>query len=370
MGPAFSVASGVGLPVKPSPFGREPGALCHAPAVPADATLPCPTMHRTDDFDYHLPEELIADRPPERRDGARMLVVDRRAGTITHRHFTDFPQLVAQDDLVILNNVRVARARFYSDDGRFELLRLEVVAPRLWHCMAKPGKRLAAGKQLVVGGITGTVTEVMPDGTRLIVWEDDIDDDRWGHLPLPHYMKRGDDAADEDRYQTVFAERNLTKAIAAPTAGLHFTPELLAGLNHTFITLEVGAGTFQPVKAGRLEDHVMHTERYQVTPEAAAAVEAAPQRIAVGTTVLRVLEHCATEQGRVTAHAGETSIFIHPPYVFRKADALLTNFHLPKSTLFMLVCAFGGTELMKEAYRQAIAGGYRFYSYGDCMFIR
>lgn len=326
-------------------------------------------MPRTDEFDYHLPEELIADRPPERRDGARMLVLDRKAGTVEHRQFTDFPGLLAPEDLVILNNVRVARARFYSDDGRFELLRLEALGPRLWHCMAKPGKRLAAGRQLVVGGVTGTVTEVKPDGTRLIAWEAEIDDGRWGHLPLPHYMKREDDAADDERYQTVFAERNLTKAIAAPTAGLHFTPEILARLQHTFITLEVGAGTFQPVKAERVEDHQMHTERYQVTPEAAAAVEAAPRRIAVGTTVMRVLEHCAAVHGKVTAHAGETSIFIHPPYPFRKADALLTNFHLPKSTLFMLVCAFGGTALMKEAYRQAIAERYRFYSYGDCMLI-
>ena len=328
------------------------------------------TMLRTDDFDYHLPEELIADRPPERRDGARMLVVDRSAETIAHRQFTDFPSLTKPGDLVVLNNVRVARARFYSDDGRFELLRLQALSARRWHCMAKPGKRLAAGKQLVVGGATGTVTEVLGDGTRIIAWDSEIDDARHGHLPLPHYMKRDDDASDEERYQTVFSARDRTLAIAAPTAGLHFTPEILAALRHAFITLEVGAGTFQPVKAERLEDHVMHTERYTVTPEAAAAIEAAPQRIAVGTTVTRVLEHCAATHGKVTPHAGETSIFIHPPYSFQRTDALLTNFHLPKSTLFMLVCAYAGTELMREAYRQAIAAEYRFYSYGDCMMIR
>jgi S-adenosylmethionine:tRNA ribosyltransferase-isomerase len=326
-------------------------------------------MLRTDDFDYHLPEELIADRPPERRDGARMLVVDRAAGTLQHRQFRDFPEFAGPEDLVVLNNVRVARARFHSDDGRFELLRLEVVGERRWHCMAKPGKRLAPGKTLVVGGATGTVTEVMPDGTRILSWDAEIDEERWGHLPLPHYIQREDDAADEERYQTVFADRTLTKAIAAPTAGLHFTPELLSGLRHAFITLEVGAGTFQPVKAERLEDHVMHTERYQVSPETAAAVEAAPRRIAVGTTVARVLEHCAARQGAVSGHSGETSIFIHPPYAFRKVDALLTNFHLPKSTLFMLVCAFGGTGLMRQAYAEAIAQRYRFYSYGDCMLI-
>ena len=327
-------------------------------------------MLRTDDFDYHLPAELIADRPPERRDGARMLLVDRQAGTVEHRQFTDFPALTGPDDLVVLNDVRVARARFYSDDGRFELLRLEALGERLWHCMARPGKRLALGKQLVVGGSTGTVTEVRPDGTRVIAWDGAIDDRQHGHLPLPHYMKREDDPADEERYQTVFAAEHLPKAIAAPTAGLHFTPEILAGLSHAFITLEVGAGTFQPVKAERLEHHVMHTERYTVGAEAAPRIEAAPRRIAVGTTVARVLEHCAAAAGKVTAHSGETSIFIHPPYSFRRTDALLTNFHLPKSTLFMLVCAYAGPDLMRMAYQQAIEKRYRFYSYGDCMLIR
>lgn len=326
-------------------------------------------MLRTEDFDYHLPEELIADRPPERRDGARMLIVNRQAGTVEHARFTDFPDLVGAEDLVVLNNVRVAKARFYSDDGRFELLRLEALGPQRWHCMAKPGKKLAVGKTLTVGGCTGTVLEVMPDGTRIIGWDGEVDEERYGHLPLPHYMNREDDETDGERYQTVFANRSLTKAIAAPTAGLHFTPQILAGLRHAFVTLEVGAGTFQPVKAERLADHVMHTERYQVSEEAAAAIAKAPRRIAVGTTVMRVLEHCAAVHGAVTPHAGQTSIFIHPPYQFKMVDALLTNFHLPKSTLFMLVCAFGGTGLMREAYRQAIAERYRFYSYGDCMLI-
>ncbi len=327
-------------------------------------------MLRTDDFDYHLPEELIADRPPERRDGARMILVDRATERISHHHFRDFPDLLAAGDLAILNNVRVARARFYSDDGRFELLRLDQPHAGLWHCMAKPGKRLAVGKQLTVGGITGTVQEVLPDGTRLISWDGEIDDARSGHLPLPHYMKRADDAADEERYQTVFSDPSLTKAIAAPTAGLHFTPEILSGLAHAFITLEVGAGTFQPVKAELIADHVMHRERYTISAEAAERIEAAPRRIAVGTTVARVLEHGAAVHGKITAHTGDTAIFIHPPWQFRRTDALLTNFHLPKSTLFMLVCACAGTELMREAYRQAIAERYRFYSYGDCMFIR
>lgn len=324
---------------------------------------------RTEDFDYHLPDNLIADRPPEKRDGARMLVVHRETGTLEDRRFTDFPSFLQPDDLVVLNNVRVAKARFYSDDGRFELLRLEPLTPLLWHCMAKPGKRLAPGKTLTISGITGTVTEVKPDGTRLIQWDSPIDDDRSGHLPLPHYMNRDDDASDTERYQTVFSDPALTKAIAAPTAGLHFTPEILTHFQHTFITLEVGAGTFQPVKAELLKDHVMHTERYQITPEAAAAIEAAPRRLAVGTTVTRVLEHCARTHGQVTAHSGSTSIFLHPPCDFLKTDRLLTNFHLPKSTLFMLVCAFAGTPLMRRAYHHAIQEKYRFYSYGDCMLI-
>jgi S-adenosylmethionine:tRNA ribosyltransferase-isomerase len=327
-------------------------------------------MLRTADFDYHLPEELIADRPPERRQDARLLLVDRASQTLQHLRFTDFPSLIQPTDLVVLNNVKVARARFYSDDGRFELLRLHTLAPLRWHCLAKPGKRLALGKTLSVGGAIGTITEVKPDGSRIIQWDRDIDENTFGHLPLPHYMKRADDAADEARYQTVFAAPHHTRAIAAPTAGLHFTHDILAPLHHTFITLEVGAGTFQPVKAERLQDHLMHTERYHVSPAAAQAIEAAPRRIAVGTTVARVLEHCAATDGHVSPHSGETSIFIHPPWSFQRVDALLTNFHLPKSTLFMLVCACAGTDFMRHAYQEAIAARYRFYSYGDCMLIR
>lgn len=327
-------------------------------------------MLRTDDFDYQLPEDLIASRPLERRDGARMLVIDRTAGSISHRQFTDFPTLLSAEDLVVLNNVRVARARFYSDDGRFELLRLRALTPTLWHCMAKPGKRLGPGKQLVIGGVTGTVGEVLPDGTRTLEFDGVINDGSHGHLPLPHYMRREDDASDDERYQTVFSSPEQTTAIAAPTAGLHFTPEILAQFPHAFLTLEVGAGTFQPVKTEFLHEHAMHTERYSIAPEAAERIESAPRRIAVGTTVARVLEHCARTHGRVTPHAGSTSIFLHPPCGFLRTDALLTNFHLPRSTLFMLVCAFGGTGLMREAYHQAIAEKYRFYSYGDCMLIR
>lgn len=327
-------------------------------------------MLRTDDFDFPLPEDLIASRPLPRRDDSRMMLVDRTSGTVAHLSFRDFPQFIRQDDLVVFNNVRVARARFYSSGRRIEILRLHAVTPEHWHCMVRPGKRLRQGHTLQIGDATGTVTEVMEDGTRLILWDHPPDEQQHGHLALPHYMRRDDDAEDTGRYQTVYARADRSDAVAAPTAGLHFTPEIIAGLPHAFITLHVGAGTFQPVKAEFISDHIMHAERFEIERAAAGRIESAVRRIAVGTTVARVLEHCALTHGRVTAHCGETRIFIHPGFRFQRVDALLTNFHLPKSTLFMLVGAFGGTELLKHAYAEAVRERYRFYSYGDCMLIR
>ena len=324
---------------------------------------------RTHDFDFPLPEELIASRPLPRREDSRMMVVDRARGTVEHRMFRDFPGFVRDGDVVVFNNVRVARARFFSGDGRIELLRLEAVTPLHWRCMVRPGRKLRAGHTVEIGGATGTVTEVLEDGTRLITWDRGVDEAQHGHLALPHYMKRDDDAADVERYQTVYAREDRSDAVAAPTAGLHFTPEIVAGLPHTFITLHVGPGTFRPVKAEFIQEHAMHAERYEIEPAAAERIESAARRIAVGTTVARVLEHCARTHGRVTPHAGETDIFLFPGAQFQKVDALLTNFHLPKSTLFMLVCALGGTELLKRAYAAAVEERYRFYSYGDCMLI-
>ena len=326
-------------------------------------------MLRTDDFDFPLPPELIASRPLARRDDSRLMLVDRARGTVEHRAFRDFPQFLRADDLVVLNNVRVARARFFSADGRAEILRLQAVTPLHWQCMVRPGKRFREGHTIQIGDATGTVTASLEDGTRLILWDHAPDEKQHGHLPLPPYMHRDDDAEDNERYQTVYARADRSDAIAAPTAGLHFTPEILAGLPHSFITLHVGPGTFLPVKAELIADHVMHSERYEIEPAAAEKIESAARRIAVGTTVARVLEHCALTHGRVTAHAGETSIFIHPGFQFRRVDALLTNFHLPKSTLFMLVCALGGPDLLKHAYAEAVRERYRFYSYGDCMMI-
>ena len=328
-------------------------------------------MLRTDDFDFPLPEELIASRPLERREDSRMMVVDRARGTVEHRAFREFPGHVRGGDLVIFNNVRVARARFFSNDGRLELLRLQAVTPLHWHCMVRPGRKLRTGHTVEVGGSTGTVTGVMEDGTRIIQWDRPVDEMQHGHLALPHYMNRDDDEMDTERYQTVYARQDRSDAVAAPTAGLHFTPGMVESLPHAFITLHVGPGTFRPVKAEYLQDHAMHSERYEIEPAAAERIEAAARRIAVGTTVARVLEHCARTGpgGKVTGHSGETDIFLFPGAEFKKVDVLLTNFHLPKSTLFMLVCAQGGKELLQHAYAEAVKERYRFYSYGDCMLI-
>jgi S-adenosylmethionine:tRNA ribosyltransferase-isomerase len=239
--------------------------------------------------------------------------------------------------------------------------------------MVKPGKRMREGHSLTIGGCTGAVTAVEPDGTRLIHFDAIPDEQKFGHLPLPHYMQRDDDTEDDERYQTVYAKEE--GAIAAPTAGLHFTNEMLESISHAFLTLHVGVGTFRPVSAEVVTDHVMHSEKFIVTEETAKRVNTAGRVLAVGTTVTRVLEALGKQNPppgmRIapTHHAGETDIFIHPPHEFRAIDALLTNFHLPQSTLLMLVSALAGRELMLEAYREAVAQRYRFFSYGDCMLI-
>jgi len=328
---------------------------------------------RTKDFDYHLPEELIASRPLAERAASRMLVVCRESGRIEHRMFRDFPGFLMSDDLLVLNDTRVIPARVISDDGRVELLCLDRPSPVEWRCLVRPGKRMKTGRTVIAGGIKGVVARVYDNGDRLIRWEAPLDLNEHGHLALPHYMGRGDELADRERYQTVFAREE--GAIAAPTAGLHFTQEMLAALPHAFLTLHAGVGTFRPVKAEMVSDHVMHSEKFAVSVETARRVNAAGRVIAVGTTVTRVLEDIgrrrAASGGRIEEanHAGETDIFIHPPYDFRVIGGLLTNFHLPQSTLLMLVSAFAGRETVLEAYRQAVAERYRFYSYGDCMLV-
>ena len=327
----------------------------------------------TKDFDYHLPEELIASRPLAERSASRMLVVHKDSGVIEHRMFRDFPEYLRPDDLLVLNDTKVIPARVFSDDGKIELLCLDRLSPLEWRCLVRPGKRMKPGRSVSIGGTTGTVAEIFDNGDRLIRWEAPVDLDKHGHLALPHYMGREDEITDRDRYQTVFAREE--GAIAAPTAGLHFTPEMLEKIPHVFLTLHVGVGTFRPVSAEVITDHIMHSERYIVSAETARQVNAAGRVVAVGTTVTRVLEAIGLEiedrRSRIEEkeHRGETDIFIHPPYQFGVVGGLLTNFHLPQSTLIMLVSAFAGQELVMEAYRKAVEERYRFFSYGDCMLL-
>lgn len=322
---------------------------------------------RTDDFAYHLPEELIASRPLEDRAASRMLVVNRADGSITHRMFRDFPEYIQAGDLCVLNDSRVVPARLFSDDGKIELLRIAAPDPLLWDCLVKPGKKMRVGAVVTVAGIRGTVEAVVEEGMRRIRWDAVIDIERHGRLALPHYMNREQEDADRARYQTVYAA--TPGSVAAPTAGLHFTPAILATLPHVFVTLHVGIGTFRPVKSELVDDHVMHAESFELPASSAAAIAAAKRVVAIGTTTTRVLESLAATAMPIQPGPGETSIFIRPPYAFRCVGALLTNFHLPKSTLLMLVSAFAGRDLIMEAYRQAVAGRYRFFSYGDCMLI-
>ncbi len=341
---------------------------------------------RRSDFHYHLPEDRIARRPPAERTGARLLVLDE-AGAVADRRFVDLPGLLAPGDLLVLNDTRVIPARIEArkpTGGRVELLLERIVDERpgearlLVHLRAshppKAGGRveLPEGVEGEVEGRDGRLFRLRLHGlaTPLLDYLE-----RVGHTPLPPYIRRPDDAGDRDRYQTVFARR--PGAVAAPTAGLHFDEAMLErlrvhGVETARVTLHVGAGTFTPVESEDLTAHRMHAERVEVSPETVAAVAAARERggrvVAVGTTVVRALESAAAS-GELSAYTGETTLFITPGYRFRVVDALLTNFHLPESTLLMLVCAFGGYEPVMAAYRHAVAGQYRFFSYGDAMFL-
>jgi len=323
----------------------------------------------TSDFDYHLPPELIASEPLAERSASRMMVLHRKAGRIEHRMFREIGEFISREagDMLVLNDTRVVPARYFTDKGH-EVLRLQILTPTRWRCMVKPGKKFRLGHTLLIGEATGTVVEIMEDnGDRIIEFDRVVDESKHGHLALPHYMGRDDQPADRERYQTVFARSE--GSIAAPTAGLHFTPDVLGPLPHTFVTLHVGVGTFQPVKVENIADHKMHSEVYEVSEATAQAVQGAKRVIPVGTTALRTLETVARDHGRVIAAQGSTDIFIHPGFEFRVAGGLLTNFHLPKSTLIMLVSAFAGKELVMQAYEEAIRERYRFFSYGDCMLI-
>lgn len=320
---------------------------------------------RLADYSYELPQELIASRPAPTRDSSRMMVVDRTSGEITHRMFQDFPSFLREGDHVVLNDTRVIKARLLAPESRIEIFLLERLAERRWKCLTKPGRKLRAGAAVSIACTEARVLETLPGGERIVEFLEEPDLEKHGHMPVPPYFKRESDAGDDDRYQTVYAAH--PGSVAAPTAGLHFTPEVLAKIPHSFLTLHVGAGTFLPVKTDRIEDHVMHEESYEISSATAEALNRARRIVAVGTTVARVLE--SRKEVRLEACAGRTAIFIYPPHPFRRVGALLTNFHLPCSTLLMLVSAFAGTDLIRRAYAEAVRERYRFFSYGDCMLI-
>ena len=382
------------------------------------------------DFRYHLPEELIAQKPLADRAASRMLHLDASNGRFDDRQFRELPELLRPGDLVVFNNTRVFPARLYGRRGgvkaqpvsrrnpaarEFLQGRIEVLLarqlqqePNEWECLVRPGRKIGVGEHLFFGEHDELQAEVMgrgefgerkirfaqpgfarPDSPlrqaqgrrgRLSPHEsDDFFDlvERIGHVPLPPYIARADSSSDRERYQTVYARER--GSVAAPTAGLHFTPEILKGLRERGIetadvTLHVGLGTFQPVRSERVEEHQMHSEAYSISGEAAEKIQLARSQsrriVAVGTTTVRTLEYAAQQAGgAVRAGDGEANLFIYPGYKFQVVGALLTNFHLPQSTLLMLVCALGGKENVLRAYEHAVSMRYRFYSYGDCMFV-
>jgi S-adenosylmethionine:tRNA ribosyltransferase-isomerase len=342
---------------------------------------------RIEYFDFPLPEELIAQHPAARRDQSRLMVVDRSTGRIEHYRFLQLPQFLAAGDLLVWNTTRVFPARLSAArPGRHEAIEVLLVRETeagCWIALFKPGRKAPAGQELLFGPVRGTVEAVRPDGSRLIRFgnpaEIMTEIERIGVPPLPPYIRRGtgtDWADDKARYQTVYARQ--TGSVAAPTAGLHFTPEVIdeldrQGVRRTEVLLHVGYGTFQPVRCADVAEHRMEPERFEISAETAGLVrdarEAGRRVVAVGSTTTRVLEYVAAS-GPLRSAAGECDLFIYPGFEFRVVDVLLTNFHLPRSTLFVLVSAFASRELMLEAYRVAVEERYRFFSYGDAMLIR
>jgi S-adenosylmethionine:tRNA ribosyltransferase-isomerase len=347
---------------------------------------PVPDGSRTADYDFELPVELIAQRPLARRDDSRLLVVHRGSGKIEHRHFRDLVEYVQPGDALALNVTRVLRARLLGtrDSGApAEIFLLKPLdGEDRWEAMVHPGGKLKPGRAVHVGpGFDVEILETTERRTRIVrLTSPNVPVaeaiDRFGHVPLPPYVRRGDEAGDAERYQTVYARER--GSVAAPTAGLHFTPELLSALDakgarRADLVLHVGAGTFKPVEVEDPAEHAMHSEWFEIS-EAAAAIVNGVRRSkgavwAVGTTSCRALESAARDDGTIVAGSAETSIFIRPPYRFRTVDRLVTNFHLPRSTLVMLVAAFAGYELTMHAYKEAVRESYRFYSYGDAMAV-
>lgn len=361
------------------------------------------------DFSYHLPEELIAQEPLPDRASSRLLHLERNTGVLEDRSFRDLPELLRPDDLVVFNNTRVFPARLYGRrsgskaqplstqnpafrdflQGRVEVLLTKQISqePNEWKCLVRPGRKIGIGERLCFGGEDPAKSDLVAEvvargdfGERRIRFDPTPDFfaavERLGHVPLPPYIAREDRGADRERYQTVYARER--GSVAAPTAGLHFTPEILArlkqrGIESAEITLHVGLGTFQPVREEIVEQHKLHSEQCEISEEAAGKINHALEQkrrvVAIGTTTVRTLEFAARLTGRVQAGSGESDLFIYPGFEFRVVSALLTNFHLPQSTLLMLVCALGGTDRVLAAYRHAVEQRYRFYSYGDCMLV-
>lgn len=349
-----------------------------------------PTDLLTADFDYYLPEELIAQHPAEKRDHSRLMVLDRAENTIEHKHFYDILDYINPEDVLVINDSKVIPARIYGhvegrEEALTELLLLRQGELDTWECLVKPGKRARLGMKQVFGNgaLVGEVKEITEEGNRLIKFDYDKEKHEniynvlheIGLMPLPPYIT--EQLRDKSRYQTVYAREN--GSAAAPTAGLHFTEELLAKLKEKGVAiapvmLHVGLGTFRPVKADRLDEHVMHTEFFSVSKESADLINsrraAGGRVICVGTTSCRTLESASDDKGIVHAMSADTGIFIYPGYKFKAVDALITNFHLPQSTLIMLVSALYDREHIMEAYKTAVEEKYRFFSFGDAMFIQ
>ena len=339
------------------------------------------------DFDFTLPPELVARFPLEHRDSSRLMLLERESGAISEDTFTNLPAYLRPGDLLVMNDTRVIPARLFgrkSTGGKVEIFLLRPVdgASEQWQCLLNASKKCSDGQEIqLASSMTAIVNSRLESGNWLVTFAGSEPFDGWlereGHIPLPPYLQREDCSADRERYQTVVARQ--PGAVAAPTAGLHFTGDMLdrlksSGIETAFLTLHTGLGTFQPVRVAHVEEHRIHTERYHIPPETAAAVKrvksAGGRVIAVGTTSARTLEYAAQQNdGEVASGSGEADIYIYPGYGFKVVDALITNFHLPESTLLMLVSAFAGREFVLEAYGEAVQRRFRFYSYGDAMFI-
>ena len=345
-------------------------------------------LTKTAAYDYNLPKELIAQDPAEPRDSSRLMVVHKKHGATEDRIFRDITEYLNPGDLLVLNDTRVLPARVEGvkksgeHGAHVEIFFLNPGgAPNEWTALVRPGRKLPEGTKVALDADTEvTVGARLEDGLRTLIFAKDADPlaiiHKFGKTPLPHYIT--DTHAEPERYQTVYAKAEKENSVAAPTAGLHFTPELLQkledkGVPHVFVTLRVGLGTFRPVKAENIADHIMHEEFCEIPPETAEAINAAKKRsgrvVAVGTTVVRTLESFAQRYGKIVPGALDTRLFISPGFEFRVIDALITNFHLPMSTLLMLVSAFGGYDTMMSAYNEAVRKRYRFFSFGDSMFI-